>query len=52
MMAILLLFPTPEMVDLAITVDIISKAISSLKSSVFDTPDQIPALFLRKTTAV
>ena len=49
-----LLIPTPvsnisETVDLNITVDRVSKAISSLKSPVFNTPEQIPALFLRKT---
>ena len=36
-----------EMVDLDTTV---SKAISSMKSSVSNTPDQISVLFLRKTT--
>ena len=38
------------MVDLKITVDILSKGISSLESSVSDSPDQIQALFLRKIT--
>ena len=40
-----------EMADLDITVDMVTKAISSLKTSVSNTPDQIPALFLRKTSS-
>ena len=39
-----------EMVDLDITVGILLKANCSLKLLIFNTPDQIPALFLRKTT--
>ena len=39
------------MVDLDITVCTVSKAISSLKSTVSNTPDQIPALFLRKSAS-
>ena len=37
------------MVDLVITVDIVSKAISSLKSTVSTIPHQIPALLVRKS---
>ena len=39
------------MVDLDFAVNIASKAISSLKLSVVNAPDQIPALFLRKSTS-
>ena len=38
------------MINLGITVDEVSKAISSLESSVSGTTDQIPALFSRKNT--